>query len=406
MPDVSQSTRLAYVGTDGQIHLLELEASGAWTSRQLTWSVEPSALVGWGGSGGGSTASWPCWSPDGRSLACFVEHTDDSDGPATHVAVLEVDGIHEHRLPALTGRMPIHVQWSPDGHRLGVLAQFEDQLELWVAEVRPESGPLRLVAEGSPLFFGWADGGRRIVLHVGDGGTDPARVEVRDVVGDDDDVVFRVSPGNFCVPFAIPSEKGERVLYVIRRDTESQLVSAGLDGEDVLGLAVATGLMALVPAHDGLRVAYTAAPDADGSPYDGVRGVGSDGMVQPEDLVAGPVLAFFWPGALDAPMWVRWDTGRQHIRWLLPRPGEEPVEVGRFRPTRDQYFHLHFFEQFARSHPPVSPDGRWLVWSGHGADSTDAVPRVFLTDLSTPDPRPSPVCAGSYGVFAPARPPG
>lgn len=393
--------RLAYVGRDGQLHVLHVDASGARKSQQLTWSLQASPLSLWGGQGDGTTTLWPCWSPDGRSIACFVDVPSAEPGPRTHVAVVEADGVHEHRLPPLEHRLPIHVQWSPNGARIGVLVQFEEQLELWVAEARPTPGPLRLVAEGSPLFFGWADGGDRVVLHVGDSADEPARVEVRDLVGDGDDIVFRVPPSNFCVPFTVDCEGEERVLYVIQRDHESQLVSARIDGEDILGLGVLHGLVALVPTPDGAHVAFTAAPDADGSPYDGIRTVSCDGRAAPEHAVDAPVLAFFWRRDHPRPMWVQWDAGRQHIRWMVPRENSEPIEVGRCRPTRDQYFHLHFFEQFARSHAPCSADGRWLVWAGHDTHADTDGPRVFLTDLHADTPEPTAVCAGSYAVFAP-----
>jgi len=378
---------------------MDIVSDGTARSRQLTWPVEQNALAGWGSASGGATFAWPCWSPDARFIACFVEQAEAS--PTTHVAVMEVDGVHEHRLQPLIDRMPVHLQWSPDGSRVAVLVQYEDLLELWVADVSPRPTELRLVAEGSPLFFGWACGGRRIVLHVGDEASDSARVEVRDVAGDSDDIVFRLPPSNFCVPFSVERDGEERILYVIRRHDQSQLVSAGLDGEDVVGLAVLPGLVALVPTPDGQRVAFASAPDADGSPYAGIQGVSTDGVGHPVAHTDEPVLAFFWRPAGARAMWVRWDTGRQSIRWFVQLETGETREVGRFRPTRDQYFYLHFFEQFARSHSSVSADDRWLVWAGHPTDDSSAGPAVFLTDLGDPSAEPTAVCAGTYAVFAP-----
>jgi len=115
----------------------------------------------------------------------------------------------------------------------------------------------------------------------------------------------------------------------------------------------------------------------------------------------GPNLAFFWPRSVDGPMWVQWDAGRQNTRWMCGTAPNVARELGRFRPTRDQYFHFHFFEQFARSHPLVSPDGRWVVWAGHTDEDTGAGPSIFLTDLHDEQGGGRPVCAGSYAVFAP-----
>ena len=408
---MGDTARLAFVGLDGQLHVLTVSPDGSVASRQVTWSTHASPLALWGG-GGDDGNVWPCWSPDGRRLACFVSKSDDEVAHETQVAIVEVDGVQERRLPVLSGRMPIHVQWSPDGARLAVLVQFEDHLELWVAPMEPEVGSLRLVAEGSPLFFGWATGGRHVVLHVGDGGTTSSRLEVRDLVGDDDDVVFRVPPGNFCVPFTVPDPTGERVLYVVRHEHRTQLVSARLDGEDLLGLGLSDGLLAAVPSADGSRVAFSSTPDADGTPYDGISVVPADGTADPVHPVDAPAVAFFWPPtqasppeeAPVAPLWVQWDTGRQSMRWMAAQAGGAVRELGRFRPTRDQFFHLHFFEQFARSHDLISPCGRWLVWAGHAADGSGGGPCVFLADLTRPDRPPRPVCDGTYAVFAPGSP--
>jgi hypothetical protein len=317
------------------------------------------------------------------------------------VAVVEVDGVREHRLSPLAERMPIHCQWSPDGKRVAVLVQFEEQLELWVAEISDRAGPLRLVAEGSPLFFGWAEGGRRIVLHVGDNGVGLARIEVRDVAGDADDIVFRIPPSNFCVPFTHGSPQEERILYVVQRGADSQVVSADVDGEDVLGLGTARGLVALVPSLEGDRVAFAAAPDAEGSPYESVKWVHTDGQGQPHLLVEGRIVAFFWRRGHREPCWVVLDADQRHMRWFAGQGQEAPLELGRSLPTRDQYFHLHFFEQFVRSHALTSADGRWLVWASHDPAVDEAGPTIFLTDLEGSSPTPAPVCPGSYAVFAP-----
>ncbi len=400
MPDAERH-RLAYVGRNGQLHVLTILPDGTTATRQFTWSIRASTGMLWGVEGAGSSASWPCWSPDGTQIACFIQSFSETEDAETRVAVVEVDGVREHRFAPLVDRMPIHCQWSPDGMRLAVLVQFEELLELWIAEVGAEASPLRLVAEGSPLFFGWAEHGRRVVLHIGDNGSGDARLEVRDVVGDDDDVVFRIPPSNFCVPFAVAVGAEERVLYVVQRGQHSQIASADLHGEDVLGLGVADGLVALVPSESAARVAFAAAPDADGSPYTTVQCVSVDGSDNPGPFIDGPVVAFFWRPQHGQPIWVTHEGDQRHIQWHCGQPDGEALSLGRCVPTRDTYFHLHFFEQFVRSHPLTSHDGRWLVWASHDAAVDSTGPMVFLTDLNADNPRARPVCPGSYAVFAP-----
>lgn len=315
---------------------------------------------------------------------------------------MEVDGVHESRFPGLPERAPIHVQWSPDGARLGILAQHVDQLELWVAEASADLTAPRLVAEGSPLYFSWLDHGERVVLHVGD--PSGSRIEVRDVVGDDDDRVFRLDPGSFCAPVSlrVSSPDQERVAYVVPRGDESQLITTDVLGEDALGVGVLEGLVAVVGEPCGDRLAFSAAPDAGGSPYDGVWVVPADGRSAPERVIDEPVLAFFWRPSRDSLVWCRWDTARRQIIWKTQ--GADGVrEVARSRPTRDMRFQLRFFEQYAASHPLVSPDGRYLVWAGHDGRSGLLAPRVFVADLDHPERAPEVVAEGSYGVFPASR---
>lgn len=390
----------AYVGADAQVHVRTVGPDGAGAPRQVSWTTSLSAMTGWGGGPGGVEATWPCWAPGQSRVACFVA-SSAGNGDGTQIALSQVDGVHEHRLPMLDGRMAIHLQWSPDARKVVVLVQHGEHLEVWVSDATDPAAMPRLVAEGSPLFFSWWGGGRGLVLHVGDGSEGTSRLELRDVDGDGDDVVFRIPPGSFCAPFTVLTRTGERVVYVISRPDGSQLVSTDLNGEDVLGLVVLPGLVAAVAEPGGDRIACAGAPDANGSPYEGIWVVPADGREEPVQIVHEPVMAFFWRPQHDAIIYARWDTGRRKLRWRIVDLGEEPVDIASFRPTRDTYFHLHFFEQFVVSHPLVSPCGRWIVWAGHVDDVEDPDPFVHLADLSVSPPRVHAVDRGSYAVFAP-----
>ncbi len=383
---------MAFVGADNQLHVRD-----GRNVRQVTWSTDAGALTSWGGTSEADAASWPCWSPDGRWLVCF--HGDPEQGSATGVAFVEAYGVREHRLSPLDERQPIHIQWSPDGERVAILAQFDDELELWVVPADGSQDP-QLLAEGSPLFFGWCDGGRGIVLHVGAGDGASGRVEVRDVVGDEDDVVFRVAPGSFCAPFVMTCAGEERVVYVVRRDEDAQLVSARIDGEDILGLGVFSGLLAVIPEPNGQRIACSAAPDADGAPYEGIWVVPVDGSADPQQVLDEPVVAYFWRPTRGDFVWVRWDAGRKLLRVRVRGEDGVPVDVATFRPTRDTWFFFRFFEQFARSHAAVSDCGRWFTWSGYPVGPDLRGPYVWVADLDQPGSPPKVVGQGSFSVFS------
>jgi len=393
-------TRFAYVGADAQLHVRPVGPDGPGPARQVSWTTSLSAMTGWGGGPGGVEATWPCWAPGQARVACFVASSIDS-GEGTQIALMEVDGVREHRLPTLDGRMAIHLQWSPDACKVAVLVQHDEHLEVWVSDAQDPTAVPCLIAEGSPLFFSWWGNGRGLVLHVGEGEGGPTRLELRDVDGNDDDVVFRHAPGSFCAPMTVHLKDGERVVYVIPRQDGSQIVSTNLEGEDVLGLVVLPGLVGAVAEPGGRRLACSSAPDADGSPYDGIWVVNAEGGEPAIRVVNEPVMAFFWRPGHNALVYARWDTGRKMLRWRIVEIGKEAVDIATFRPTRDTYFHLHFFEQFTASHPLVSACGRWLVWAGHGEDPDLPDPIVHLADLSVSPPAVRLVERGSYAVFAP-----
>ena len=392
--------RLAFVGTDHQLHVME---PGAAPPQQVTWPKALDAVGRWGGTSAADGASWPCWSPDGRWLACFEV---DGPGGGAAVGVVEVDGVEERIVHQFDGRMPIHLQWSPRGDCLAVLMQHTEALELWLCPV--EGGGARLLATGSPLFFHWTPDGGRLLLHVGDGDDGPPRLELRDAVGAADDQVFRVPPGSFCTPMVAGRGPTQRVVYAIRRGLQTQLVSCDLHGEGLLGLALVDGLAALVVDPTGTMVAYSSAPAADGSPYQGVSVVEVLGG-SPRRLVDAPVLAFFWTPDGQRLVWCQWRAGRNRLAWFSRGlgPDELPVKLAEFWPTRDQLFQLHFFEQFASSHPMVSPCSQWLVWAGHEGevggprdeDVSSRTPRVRRVRVDGSMSAPEVVAPGSYAVF-------
>lgn len=400
---LGSASRLALVGADHQLYVAQ---PGGAAPVQVSWPKALDGLGRWGGASAADEASWPCWSPDGRWLACFQVRTH---GPSagTTVAAVETDGVEERILHRFTDRVPIHLQWSPIGGTVAVLMQHTESLELWICQL--DGRPARLIAAGSPLFFHWTLDGAALVLHVGDGDDEPSRIELRHLDEDLDDRVFRVAPGSFCTPLVAGQGVGARVVYAIRRGPRTQLVSGGLDGEGLLGLDVVDGLAAVVLDAQGTRVAYSSAPapGANGIPYQGIRVVDINGG-EPRQLVEGPVLAFHWCPTGRRMVWCQWGAERNRLAWfVVDADGGAPRRLAHFWPTRDQLFQLHFFEQFARSHPAISPSGEWLVWAGH-EDSPEGkgevshrAPLCRVLRLDDPEAVPQVVGPGSYAVFGP-----
>ena len=215
MTDPAAVPHLAVVGLDRQLHLVR--ADGA-TRRQVTWPHVASALMRWGGSGGGDACAWPTFSPDGARLACFRSRPGEGDQPDVRVCVLDVDGPEELEVDRIDEGLPLYARWSPDGAALALLVQQDEQLELRTC--RPDlSGDHRVVDEGPPLFFAWLEDSRRIVLHAG--GPSGSRLVVRDPLGGGEDVALPGAPGTFCAPMVV----GDRLVTAVRRGSASVVVS-------------------------------------------------------------------------------------------------------------------------------------------------------------------------------------
>lgn len=385
--------RIAYVGADRQIHVVDPDGRDR---RPVTFSKTPSALSRWGAGAGEDAAAWPCWSPDGRYIACF-QRLAEGTGPNV-VTSVEVDGIDERALVDLGERQPICAAWSPRGDRLAVLAEGKGALELITVRRDGSAEPHR-VATGSPLFFTWAPDGAHLLLHLGSTGAERSRLVFAHAEGASEPRVLPDPPGSFCTPLFT----GARAVYVTRHLGAGWVSLADPDLSRSAALTFFEGLLAVLPSPLGGQLAVGAAPGGEGTPYMGVWRVPLDGG-SPQQIISEACLAFLWDPLGRHLIFVTLEAGC--ARWrLAPLDGGATRDLAAFWPSRDLLFHLHFFEQFASSHALLSPDGGTLVYAGFPSASAARDPetcRVYTLQLGVSGAVPSPVAEGSYAVFSPA----
>jgi hypothetical protein len=379
--------RIAFVGADGQIHVMLSDGSGA---KPVTFAKVPTSLSRWGATRGRDSCAWPVWSPDGRWIGCFQSPLgEDHGGPALVVAV-EADGVEEQALLALEGELPIYAQWSASGERLAVLTQSEDELALAVCSLG-DLGARHPVDGGAPLFFAWA--GDRILVHVGTRGTRLGRVVLRDPLGRDEDRLLAEAPGTFCTPLlvedqALHVEAGALWATDVRRGTRRALKSLA-------------GLVAMVARPRHAEVAIGQAPLAGADPYRGVALLDLAGGTRP--ILEEPCLAFFFDPTGERLLYVKARERGQGVTLHVREPSGDTRPLGRFWPSPNQLFYLQFFEQYCTSHPLVSPDGATAVFSGFEDPSqagTDASPRIFAMDLRDEVGLPQVIAEGSFAVWS------
>jgi hypothetical protein len=196
-------------------------------------------------------------------------------------------------------------------------------------------------------------------------------------------------PGNFCTPVPI----GGELLYVAHRGGNVELMAADAEGH-ARSLESVNGLVALVPAPDGVRVAYAVAHQ-DGEPYRNLAILDpSTGIRTP--LADEPLLAFFWSPAGDAIFGAQQAKDSPRVTWL--RLGLDGTHLPLFEhlPTRDLAFWLRFFEQYCVSHPIIDPTGSHLVVGGFEGERT---PEPTLWRVPTDGSAVEAVCPGVLAVF-------
>jgi hypothetical protein len=347
------------------------------------------------------TWSWPTWSPDGQWIASFAVEGGDRDSGPARVVTHSVDGLRQVEWAELHGVSPIYPQWHPSGQALGVLCQEREELVL--ALVRADRiGAVRPLETGVPLFFNWSPGGGRLLIHAGKVGGPGGRLVARDPLGSAEDVLLPGEPGSFCAPvFA-----GDRAVFALKgADGGSELAHSDVRGGALERLGPREGLVAIVAAPgDAPQVAVSVAPGGEGTPYQGVE-ILDLRSGRSRRIVEGPCFAFYFAPAGD---WLLYAVVAAQENclgwWRVPIEGGAPEFLGSFWPTRDMLFYLHFFDQYAQSHPPISRDGRYLVYAGYPAGGGQAdlseAPRVFVKELGSAAP-PVAVAQGTFAVFPP-----
>jgi hypothetical protein len=398
--------RMLWTGTDGQLY-----AGDEHEEQRLSWMAEdfdvdhlglvvlPSDL------GGPRLFAQATASPDGRHVAAFSlpivasrSHGRPILRSGGSVYVMVEGGVDLIKVHDLDDAGPVHLSWHPNGRALRILTQKDNVLSLLEASLEGTQPP-RLLAEGNPLFYEGGPDGRLIVHTNGDYRADKnARVLLLDPLAGTTQILCAV-PGTF--PSAAWSPDFSRVAYAMAGDgLESALVVAGTRGEDLNAIHTFPG-RACFSWHPKGGSLFGAFGDDATRHYGELLEIGLDGSVQ--ERFSGDFLAYWTtPSGLVI---LGLDRQTDVVTFYLSgAAGEDAEALFSLLQTQESRFATHFFDQFRRSHPVLSGDGRWLVATGHISrglelDRSDA-PQLWLYDLQL---KPDPVAVNSavFGCFAP-----
>ena len=395
---------LAYSSDDGSLCLRPLDESGdpAGPARLLAESSRTQL-----------TYSWPCWSPDARSILVSATSRDREGEDRIEVWRFPADGSDAGRAvfvnPAESRRpiardVPHYVAWAPDGRYAAVLARGRETLRLSLVDADGER-PARPLLEGAPLYFSWAPDSTALAVHCGrelsllelgpDGATETRRL-LYDVP------TFRApvwSADGRSILSTAPSVGGGMILWRSGREGAAREAVAHLDGPCALLPAPGKDLLALA----------SLAPQ--GTPAPGLRLLNLQSG-RSEQVERGTVAGAFW--APDATAFYSLSQLGSEPELLLAHfdLGEgRSRRLARLRPSPAYATQLAFFDQYAQSHAALSADGRWLAVAGLIADNGAAAPHgngphygcyLVPTDGGT---APRRLAAATLGFFAPSGAP-
>ena len=362
-------TTLAFISEDSSLRLAAVSADGAGAPATRL-SMEREGLL----------FMWPTWSPDGETIAVSAS-SHRPENPRLELWRTPLDEDEPETLYAnpadarqiVAPGLAHYVNWSPSGRVLAVVGNVGNGLAASLVAARPGVQPRRLM-DGAPLYFAWSPDGRAMVVHRG------AQLQLLDLASDGggERQLLRARP---CFRAPLWAADGQSVIYAAPRagggctivraqrasEEREELLDIGGDAA-VDGLGEGASAVALVraPQHD--RIAILPLPEGD---------TDSLGIITC-DLVTGeqralsdrPANAAFWapdgeslfafepmPGTTLIGL-TRYDVQNAGVG------GERGERLARFQPSAEFASFLGFFDQFAQSHQIVSPDGRWLTFSG------------------------------------------
>lgn len=390
LPPVTVVNLIAYVDLEGRIHTISPDG----LSVQRTISPEEGFYT------------WPVWSRDGTQIA-FSGIPPGENGPGPLSLYVSRLADNETRViytndpemgPILNG-MPHYPIWSPDSSHLAFMASVAQGLTLFLDDISDDDDATMVLRE-SPLYASWSADSRYMMVH---GGVDHFLVDA--------------STGKPVADFTIQSI-GYRAPAWWPLDSSRVALLQGAPGGQGLYIAdVETGermLIEEIPVNaaflwspDGNSLAVAKSRFQNGLVSQNISIFSPWGEKKPVG-VEGNILAYFWSPDSSKLAYIILTPNRGVIRvMMLDTNTGERWPLMEFAPTPDQATIFQFFDQFAHSHSPWSPDSRSLVFAGILREDGISVslnrqtgPQIYIVDIG-PDPLTTSIAEGSLAFWAP-----
>ncbi len=358
--------------------------------------------------------SWPCWSPQGDAL--LVSGTGHDAAGAQRLEIRrvapggELNPItvfqNDSDSPGMIApSIPHYMCWSPSGRMAAIVAQSRKGLMLHLVDAT-RSLPAQPLMAGGPLYLAWAPDSRALAIHLGMELLlfDTAASGQTDASGS-----TRIARDNPTFRSPVWTLAGEAFLYTTPNTSDGvTLWKSTRDGESREALAPLKGISTLVRAPRADLVAIT--PLAGEGPLSRQIMIVDANSGANRTVTSGPVTALSWAPDGSALFYISPIGGEADLTLLrLDLETGKRRRLAQFRPSGEFATLLGFFDQFAHSHSLVSPDGRWIAFSGllarddngGGRKGTSPQNGCYIVSTSGTQP-PRWMGAGELCLFPPA----
>ncbi|PKB68016.1 MAG: hypothetical protein BZY81_03185 [SAR202 cluster bacterium Io17-Chloro-G4] len=397
--------RIAYINSNGDLLTINPDGSDI---KALTAGVQAST-----GSTGRAIAqplnldrfyAWPTWSPDGSQIAVSRVQAA-SGGSQISLEIVNTTTVRERTAYVNTAGglvaqgAPHYIYWSPSSRYLSFLASTADGLTLFVKDTEADAEAVE-VSVGAPLYWHWRQDDSALLLHNG------TEIELAEAPFQQEPRKLISSPSPFRVPAISPD--GARFAYINVDQEGSSLVVASLDSpENGIKLLGVGAISAFAWSPDGTEIAVADQQNTRTPVYQKLQVVSATDANQVRTITEEPVLSFFWSPQGDTFAWVGFDVENSSFEWTVAdRSGDSVKRLFKFQPSNDIFTMLSFFDQYAYSNSPWSPDGAHLVVAGtpegvtrSGNGQSPTRDRIYVLDATGEQP-PLDIAGGTVAFWS------
>ena len=390
LPPDTRVNLIAYVDLEGRIHIMRPDG----VSDPDTISPKEGFFT------------WPVWSPDGTQIAFSgLPPGDSGPGPLTlyisQIAQNETRVIYTNDPgmgPILNG-MPHYPIWSPDSSHLAFMASVSQGLTLFLDDISDDEDAI-VVLRDSPLYASWSADSRYLMVHAG---VDHFLVEV---ATGQSMAAFTSQGIGYRAPAWWPLDSSKVALLQSESGVQNLYIADVETGERTLIDEIPVNV-AFLWSPDGSSLAVAKSGLQNDPIFQNVSIFSPNGVKKPIE-VEGNILAYFWSPDSSKLTYIILTRNRGVLRVMMldTNTGERWPLID-FAPSPDQSTIFQFFDQFAHSHSPWSPDSRSLVFAGRlqgdgisASLNRQTAPQIYVLDVG-PNPSVSSIADGFLAFWAP-----